>query len=322
MNTGLRRLVGRLLFAVLVSILVVSPIVQGANDGLIFSYLTVGDLGDPFGATILRGWNAAIEAFGATTTVGSTSGDYAKLIDLVDAAIAVGVDGIFVFSWYDPTGLTPSIQRAIEEGVQFVVMSTRDPVFSPAEVPFVGFDFVDQGYTVGRYLARQLEAEGLVSDVNIEFVGEVADSPVGTTRRQGILNALDDAGIGYAASEIFEIGLDMTKMVDIIKARLLAYPETDVIVGLGSGATATAAIALQDLGYEPGKVKWTGFDLLPETLEGIRAGYGAVNVDEAFNYGFLAATTLYLRAQYGFVVGDLPIATVMVDQANVEEFAD
>ena len=77
---------------------------------------------------------------------------------------------------------------------------------------------------------------------------------------------------------------------------------------------------LKELGYEPGEVLWCGYDLAPEVITGIQDGYGASNVDEVFNYGFLPAIALYLRAKYDFVVGDLPIATVMVTEANVEDY--
>ena len=76
------------------------------------------------------------------------------------------------------------------------------------------------------------------------------------------------------------------------------------------------------IGLAPGEVWFGGFDVLPETVVGIRAGYGATNVDAVFPYGFLGATALYLRVKYGLVIGDLPITTVMVDQTNIDEFAD
>lgn len=290
------------------------------EERLRFAYITPGDPGDPFQAAIVRGWQAATATFEVDETVGFGHGDWAAAIDLIDAQIAAGVDGIFVFST-DPDAVHPSIQRAVEKGIEFVVMSSRDPVFGPEQVPFVGFDLEDQGYTLGRHMAAQLEAAGLVSDVNISFFAEGV-APYSVARRGGILSALANEEIGYVASEIFAIGASMAEALDAVTVYLLAHPETDVLIGLGSITSAATVMALQELEFEPGAVKWSGFDLLPETAAGIRAGYGASNVDEVFSYGFLGALTLYLRVEHDLVVGDLPVATVMVDLANIEEFVD
>lgn len=290
------------------------------DEGLRFAYISHGDPGDPFHAAIVVGWLAAAETLGIDATVHFAHGCFATTIDLVDTMIAAEVDGIFVFS-VDPDGLHPSVRLAVEKGINIVLMSSRDPVFGPEEVPFVGFDLEDQGYTLGRHMAAQLRAAGLVSDVNISFFAEFI-APYSVLRRRGFLRALANAEIGYIASDIFEVGVDMGVVFDTIKIHLLAHPETDVILGLGSLTTAAAVMALQALDFEPAEVKWTGFDLLPETVVGVRAGFGAVNVDEVFNYGFLGALTLYLRVKHGLVVGDLPVATVMVDLANIDEFVD
>jgi ABC-type sugar transport system substrate-binding protein len=92
---------------------------------------------------------------------------------------------------------------------------------------------------------------------------------------------------------------------------------------MGTGGTTTAACfqAVDALGFSPGEVWCAGFDLLPEAVVGVRAGYGACNQDEVFPYGFLAATALYLRiAHPPLSIGDLPIHTVMIDQDNVDVY--
>ncbi|GAJ19077.1 unnamed protein product, partial [marine sediment metagenome] len=117
-----------------------------------------------------------------------------------------------------------------------------------------------------------------------------------------------------------EVSQDFTISLDRIKAYLIAHPETDVIMGCGSVPTPTGVMALQELGYEPGEILWTGVDIMPETVVGIRAGYGAVNVDEIWSYGFLGTVALYMRVKYGATVGDLPIWTDMVGAHNIEDF--
>jgi simple sugar transport system substrate-binding protein len=278
-----------------------------------FIYVNPGDPADPFHAKTVKGWNEAASALKVNATVNFAHGDLSKVIDYVNSAIAIGVDGIFIFS-LDPAGLHPSIKKAAEKGIKVVLMSSRDPEYGPDKVPFIGFDLKDQGYTLGKYMAGQLQ-----SGAHIAFFAEFI-APYSAMRREGFLKALKDAGLAYTAPDTFEVGEEVAKCIDTIKTYLLAHPETNAIIGLGSVSTPSGAVALQNLKYEPGKVKWAGFDLLPETLEGIKAGYGASNVDEVFNYGFYGCMALYLRAKYDFVVGDLPIATIMVDKSNIKDY--
>ena len=283
------------------------------GEGLSFVYVDHGDPADPFHAKTVKGWNEAAKALRVDATVNFAYGDFTKTIDYVDVAIALGVDGIFVFS-VDPEGVHPYVKKAVEKGIAVVLMSSRDPVYGPEQVPFIGYGLKEQGYTLGKYLAKQLE-DGAHLGFFAEFIAPYSD-----LRRQGVLEALDEAGITYTAPDNFECGEDLARAVDIIKTYLIAHPETDAIIGLGSVTTPSGFMALQDLGYEPGKVKWIGFDLLPETTRGVKLGYGASNVDEVFNFGFHACMALYLKAKYDFVVGDMPVATAMVDKTNIEQY--
>lgn len=309
-----------LLVLLAVALVLTGPVLaeNKPGEGLKFTYIDHGDPADPFHAKIVRGWKEAAAALGVEATELFAYADLAKTIDYVNAAIAAEVDGILVFS-VDPEGLHPSVQLAVEKGIAIVLTSSRDPVFGPEEVPFVGFDIEEQGYTLGKYMAKQLEAAGLVSDVNIAFFAEFL-APYSVLRRQGSLRALEDAGITYIASDIFAVGVDLGVVIDKTKAYLLAHPDTAVLIGLGSLTTPAGGMVLQELGYKPGEVKWAGYDLMPETVESIKAGYGAANVDEVFNYGFSGCMTLYLKAKYDFIIGDITIATVMVDQTNIEDY--
>jgi len=283
------------------------------GEGYDFVFVNPGDPADPFHAKIVVGWKEAAKALRVETSEFFAYGDLARVLDYVDSAIGMGVDGIYVFN-VDPEGLHPYVERALENNISVVLMSSPDPVFGKDEVPYVGYSLEDQGYVVGEYLADKVEPDSHIA-LFAEFI-----APYSAQRRSGILGALDDAGITYTASDTFETGEELARTVDTIKTYLLAHPETDVVVGLGSITTPSGFIALHDLGYEPGEVLWVGFDLLPETVEGIKAGYGAANLDEVFNFGFYGLTALYLRTKYDFAVEYMHLATVMVDETNIDDY--
>ena len=296
------------------------PVVE--EERLVFAYILYGDLAHPFLAETAEGFQAACDLFGIDTMVTVAEYDEGKMISLVDAAVAADVDGIFTFCWLDPVSLTAPFQRALDKGINVVHMSAKNPDFTPAEVPHVGFEIWSQGYALGTYWAERLPAEGLATDVHIGTFLTAIDSPLELDRRRGFLDALADAGIEYTTSDPQPTDPSQTVCMDQIKAYLLANPETNLIFGSGGTTTAACFQALEALGFAPGEVWVAGMDLLPEAVVGVRAGYGACNQDEVFPYGFLGATALYLRIEHGLIIGDLPITTYMVDQTNVDEYFD
>jgi len=172
---------------------VTPPVVE--EERLVFAYILFGDLAHPFLAETAEGFIEACNLFGVDTMVSVAEYDEARMISLVDAAIAADVDGIFTFSWQDPQSLTPSFQRALDKGINVVHMSSKNPDFSPVEVPHVGFEVYDQGRTLGTDWVWRLTAEGLVTDVHIGTFLTKIDSPLELDRRQGFLDALADGGI-------------------------------------------------------------------------------------------------------------------------------
>jgi ABC-type sugar transport system substrate-binding protein len=287
------------------------------GEGLTFTFINIGDPANPFHAKIAKGWFEAASVLGVNAVITYGYGDESKSIDDAYEAVAMGVDGIFIFNT-DPEGFHPVIEAALNKGIEVVTMSGRDPVYGPENVPFVGFDLSDQGYVVGKYLAEQLKTRP-GAPFNIIFFAEFL-APYSALRRQGTEQALKDAGITYTAPDTFEVGEEVSDVIMKIKTYLQAHPETDVIAPMGSVTTPASFIALQELGYKPGEILWAGYDLLPETVEGIKLGYGAANADEVFDYGWLSCLTLYLKAKYDMTVGDMPVGMVMVDQTNIAEF--
>jgi len=283
------------------------------GEGLYFTYVSDSDPADPFQAKIVKGWEAAASMLGVNSVVNHSYADYAYQKDLVDAAIAAGVDGIFIFD-VTPDEMHPSIANAVEAGIKVVTMSSRDPGYTPDVVPLVGYGMYDQGYVVGQYLAKTLE-----NGANIVFFCEVF-APYSQGRRGGILGALDDAGITYNELDWFEVGVEYAVVKDTVKAYILAHPELNAVIGLGSLTTPAGGMSLIELGYEPGDIAWAGFDLGDDTVTAIKAGYGAANVDEVFMFGFYGCLTLYLKCEYDLQKGDVTLATAMVDSTNIADF--
>jgi simple sugar transport system substrate-binding protein len=289
---------------------VTAPGEHKPGEGLNFVMVNFADPSEPFWTVVNRGWEEAAKILGVNASSNWGYGDLSTTLNQLDAAIGMGVDGIFIPD-YEIEGIHPYIEKALNKGIAVVTMTGRDPAFPGKVVPFIGFDLRDQGYELGKYLVEH----GLVKDgYNIAFFCEWLAS-YSQARSQGILDAFKDAGI-TVNHEIFEVGVDVAKVQDTMKSYLVSHPETNAIIGLGGLVTSAGGVVLQQLGYKPGQVTWAGTDLSSETLAAIKAGYGVSTVDEAYNYGFLGCIALFLKTKYDFIVGDLPVATVIVDQSN------
>jgi len=291
-----------------------------AEDKLQFSFVTAGPLTNIFIAEVIRGWDAACDPFGVESTEYFAEYDLAQTIDFFESAVASKPDGIFLFQWYETDPFDPTIQEALDEGIDIVTMTVRYP-FSPKEVPYVGVDYKEQGYVVGEYVAEKLKAKGKESGAKIGVFNDIITSPLILERAEGFYNGLTDSGIDYEVFEV-ETGEELAKATDIITASITAHPEWDAIYNTTDITTMASFKVLMDLGIEPGTILCSGFNLEEEMIRGIRAGHGVVNSDEIFSYGFLPATILYMRIKHGAIVGDLPVNTVMIDETNIDEYAD
>ncbi len=293
------------------------PVVE--ENRLEFAYVTIGDLDCLWLADLYNGFKEAADMLGADTTIGLGDWDFFKLIDVLDLAMARGVDGIFVHNWMDPPGTVPSYEKALALGIPVYLVGVRPEPLTVAEIPVIAGDLEAQARDVGLDTAKRLKAAGRTTDVNLTIFVQDIGAPFAIIRGEDVDETLREEGIDVANFRWLEVGDEFAKCVDMIKAHLIAFPETDVIWGDGAVTTPACFMALQELGYAPGEILWTGYDLVPVIVDGIRAGYGATSVDTPFAYGFLGVMALYLQAEYGINCGDLSLRAVMTDQDNLDE---
>jgi len=110
--------------------------------------------------------------------------------------------------------------------------------------------------------------------------------------------------------------MDMAYTESRMVAYLKAHPETNVIFTVGTG-TAPTAWAAKRLGYEPGKIVIGGFDLIPEIIEQIDAGYITLTIDQQpYLQGYLPVVQLYMMNKYGFSAWDVNTGLAVVDKSN------
>ena len=76
---------------------------------------------------------------------------------------------------------------------------------------------------------------------------------------------------------------------------------------------------LKDRGIEPGKVLLGGFDLVPEVVQQMQAGYVQVQVDQQpYIQGFMPVMEVYLADKIGLAPADIDTGQDIVTPAEAD----
>ena len=158
-------------------------------------------------------------------------------------------------------------------------------------------DYVDcyVGNDLFYYGTRQgMKASEDYGDSFKYAIDTLPESPNHQLKRQGIQSILDQYdNIEFLG--IIDTAADVTEGAANVNAFMTANPDVDVIISTTSTGAASCTIALQEAGYEPGKVKLIGSELTPDNFSGIESGYiDQVLVADLVNWGFYALSGMHL----------------------------
>ena len=128
-------------------------------------------------------------------------------------------------------------------------------------------------------------------------------------RAQGVMNFMEDYKKANPGREItverIDSGTDLAVVSDRVGAYLNAHPETTAYFDTGYWHAGVARV-LADRGVPPGKVLLGGFDLVPEVLQQMKAGYVQVQIDQQpYEQGFMPVMEVYLDKKVGLAPADI-----------------
>jgi simple sugar transport system substrate-binding protein len=175
-----------------------------------------------------------------------------------------------------------------------------------ARQAFIGQGFIAAGYSLGQAQSKNFPAEGSIKVlVGVSAPGQNWSE----ARAKGVMNFLDeyiaanpDRDISY---ERIDSGTDLAVVSDRVGAYLVANPATTAYFDTGFWHAGVARV-LADRGVAPGTVLLGGFDLVPEVLEQMKAGYVQVQVDQQpYMQGFMPVMQVYLAKTIGLSPSDI-----------------
>ena len=238
----------------------------------------------------------------------------------MQAAIARKPDAL-ITSLVDNNAFVGVLKDAKEKGI-IVISSNVDATAGPEltlREAFIGQNFIPAGANLGKRLSALFPKEGPIR----VLVGVSAPGQNWSEQRaQGIMNGLDAFKKANPDRQVtidkLDSGTDLATAADRVGAYLNAHQDTTAYFDTGFWHAGVAKV-LKDRNIPPGKVLLGGFDLVPQVLEMMKAGYIQTEVDQQpYEQGFMPVMEVYLKKTIGLAPADIDTgeAVITPDQAD------
>jgi simple sugar transport system substrate-binding protein len=236
-----------------------------------------------------------------------TDGSVQEQVANMEAALARKPDAI-ITSIVDNNAFDDVIKRARDAGVVVIASNVDDleGAKGNARQAFIGQGFVPAGYSLATAQWKNMPTTGPLHIL----VGVSAPGQNWSEQRAlGVTNFLDEQIKAHPELKItyekMDSGTDLATTSDRVGAYLSAHPETNAYFDTGFWDAGVARV-LADRGVAPGKVLLGGFDLVPEVLDQMKAGFIQVAVDQQpYMQGFMPVMEIYLAKTVGLAPSDI-----------------
>jgi simple sugar transport system substrate-binding protein len=280
-----------------------------AEDRLNIVYTHHSSASNPFWQAVKKGFDDACAKIQANCQMifTQTEGSVEQQVANQQAALARNPDAL-ITTLVDNNAFIGNLKDAKAKGV-IVIASNVDATAGPEldlRQAFVGQNFVPAGTTLGRRMSALFPKEGPIR----VLVGVNAPGQNWSEQRaKGIMNGLDEFKKANPDRQItidrLDVSADGAVVSDRVGAYLSAHPDTTAYIETGLWHSNVARM-LKDRNIAPGKVLLGGFDLAPQVIEQMKAGYIQVEIDQQpYEQGFLPVMQVYLEKKAGLAPADV-----------------
>jgi len=290
-------------------------IVEKVKKGEALNFKVVyHNTGINFAMVLKRGVEEAAKEFGVNAEfTGPVEPNVEAQVAMIENFIASEVDGLAI-SNVSAEALNPVIEKAINAGIPTVSFNSDAP--GSKRLAFFGQDLVQSGRTQAEILVEYMGTKGKVLIFSCD-----AAAAWSLDREKGVREVLAKYPDIQVLTTV-NTGVEEYTAFAAIENALLANPDVTGIATLDAVTTPLVGryILRNNL---VGKIKHVGHDLLPETLQNIKAGATNASLSQdPFKQGYLP-----VKALYEFIVKGVPLQSVdtgvlRVDEKNVEEYLE
>ncbi len=184
---------------------------------------------------------------------------------------------------------------------------------------FIGQGFVAAGHALGEALGKDFPEEGPIK----ALVGVSAPGQSWSEQRAaGVMQFLDEFKAAHPDRDVsyekMDSGTDIATVADRVGAYLNANPDTVAYYDTGYWVAGLGRV-LKDRGVEPGKYLLGGFDVVPDVLTQVQAGYVTAVVDQQpYMQGFMPVMEVYLNSAFGLSTADINTGKGIVTQKDAD----
>ncbi|MDR1612995.1 MAG: sugar ABC transporter substrate-binding protein [Planctomycetota bacterium] len=270
------------------------------------------DTGLEFGQVIKNGSLTAGKDLGADVEfVGPIGIKVDEQVAIIENAITKRVDGLAV-SNVNGEALNPMIDKAIAAGIPTVTFNSDAD--GSKRMAFYGQNLVEGGIEQAAILSKYMGGKGRI----LIITGEAAAS-WSQDREKGVREGMKKFP-GVEIVNTISTGWEEQSQYAAIENAIIANPDLTGIASLDAATTPATGRALLRLG-KAGAIKHVGHDLVPETLDNIKAGGTNASLSQnPFQQGYKPVEGLYR-----YVVEKKPPVSVdtgilRVDEKNIDEY--
>lgn len=239
----------------------------------------------------------------------------------MQAALARNPDAM-ITTVVDAKAFDSILNEAHQKGVVVIAANVDALAGAPdySWLAFIGQNFVPAGYSLGQSIAKHFPKSGPIH----VLVGVSAPGQSWSEQRaQGVVNFLEAYKKANPDRKVtwdkIDSGTDLAKTGSRVGAYLLAHPDTTAYFDTGYWCAGVAQV-LKDRGVAPGKVLLGGFDLVPEVLQQMKAGYVQALVDQQpYEQGFMPVMEVYLDKKAGVSPTDINTGNAVVTPNEVDK---
>jgi len=221
---------------------------------------------------------------------GSQNSVVAEMVNATNTAISGKADGLAI-AVVDKSAFKAPVDQALDAGIPVVSYNADGARDDPGtnRLTYIGQGLFDSGYALGQRALTQVQSGDVVGF--IATPGQLNIQP----RIDGAQQAFKDAG-GAVKFTPVATNADVTKGLSIIDAYAQGHAGLAGMLAVDAGSTQAIGATVKKYNMRSKGLKVAGgFDLIPETLNSIKAGDLDYTIDQQpYLQGFLPVLYLYL----------------------------
>ena len=256
---------------------------------------------------------AALLGLPNPTWTGSENGVVSEMVSAFETAITAGVDGIAI-PLTDANAFIAPTKSALNAGIPVIAYNAN--ASGNFALTYVGQDLYQSGYDMGTKIASEVTTGEII--VGISQPGSLNVQP----RLDGLKAALKALAPTVTINTV-DTGAAQADELSAMESAYQGQKSAKGIYAVDAGSTESIAQMITKYGIS-GQVHAGGFDLLADTITGVKSGALDFTIDQsAYLQGFLPVIYLYLYRLTGTLVfpPETDTGLTFVTSANVGPYA-